>query len=134
MVESKTVDLVGPSEDYIKWQLTKDFDESFTITDLRMVTWVDSLDYQSVTFHVAVNGKNMELDCKCVYSAINANGASLSAAEIFGDEAAYLATYTITNIPVEVFDSEFSVYVTWTDLDGNVTTSETRTFTINSAL
>ena len=134
VVESKTVDLVGPSEDYIKWQLTKGFDESFTITDLRMVTWVDSLDYQSVTFHVAVNGKNMELDCKCVYSAINANGASLSAAEIFGDEAAYLATYTITNIPVEVFDSEFSVYVTWTDLDGNVTTSETRTFTINSAL
>ena len=114
----------------IKWQVSADFTAESATTDLRLVTWVDSLDYASVTFNVTMGGVSNALVCDKVYTAINAGDASLTAAEIFGDEAAYLATYTITGIPADQFAGEIQVSITWTDLDGVETTSDVRTFTI----
>ena len=114
----------------IKWQVSADFTAESATTDLRLVTWVDSLDYASVTFTVTAGGVTKDLVCDKVYTAINAAGASLTAADIFGEEAAYLATHMITGIEASAFESDIEVYITWTDLDGNVTTSETRTFSI----
>ena len=113
----------------IKWQVSADFTAESTSTDLRLVTWVDSLDYASVTFTVTIGDVTRELSCSKVYTAINAGGVSLTAADIFGEEATYLATYTITGIPADVFN-DIQVSVTWTDLNGVEKVSETRTFSI----
>ena len=114
----------------IKWQVSADFSAESAFTDLRLVTWVDSLDYSAVVFNVTMGGVSKELVCDSVYSAINAAGQSLTAADIFGDEAAYLATYTIGNVPAAEFEGEIEVSITWIDLEGNETTSETRVFSI----
>jgi hypothetical protein len=96
---------------------------------LRLVTWVDSLDYSEVTFNVTIGGETANIPCTAVYSAINAGGLKLdSAAEIFNEDALYFVTYTINNLPAEV--TEMDVSVTWTDLDGNTETSGTRTITL----
>lgn len=126
----EVVEAEEPGVADIKWQVSADFSAESTSTDLRLVTWVDSLDYSAVVFNVTMSGVSNELVCDSVYSAINAAGQSLTAADIFGDEAAYLATYTIENIPASVFEGEIEVSITWIDLEGNETTSETRVFSI----
>lgn len=126
----EVVEAEEPGVADIKWQVSADFSAESTSTDLRLVTWVDSLDYSAVVFNVTMGGVSNELVCDYVYSAINAAGQSLTAADIFGDEAAYLATYTIDNIPASEFEGEIEVSITWIDLEGNKTTSETRVFSI----
>lgn len=105
----------------IKYQ-TKD-------NSLRLVTWVDSLDYSEVVFNVTIDGETAAIPCTTVYSAINAGGEKLeNAAEIFNENALYFVTYTINNIPESV--TEFDVSVTWTDLEGNSVTSDVRTIVL----
>lgn len=126
----EVVEAEEPGAADIKWQVSADFSAESTSTDLRLVTWVDSLDYSAVVFNVTMGGVSNELVCDSVYSAINAAGQSMTAADIFGDEAAYLATYTIESIPAAEFEGEIEVSITWIDLEGNETTSETRVFSI----
>ena len=96
---------------------------------LRLVTWVDSLDYSEVVFNVTIDGETAAIPCTTVYSSINAGGMKLeSAADVFGEDALYFVTYTIENIPEGV--TGFDVSVTWTDLEGNETTSDVRTIAL----
>ena len=122
-----------PGVNDVKWQLPANASPNDATTDLRLMTWVDSLDYySSVTFNVSVDGVAKEpLTVTNVYSAVMANGQAVAAADLFGYQASYIATYVITDVPVEAYDSEIQVTVTWTDMDGNETTSETRTFVIS---
>lgn len=97
--------------------------------DLRLVTWVDSLDYQEVVFNVTAGGQTASVSCTTVYSSIYADGVQLdNAAQVFNKNARYFVTYTIEDIPEGV--TTFDVSVTWTDLAGNSHTSATRTITL----
>lgn len=122
----------GPSaEASIKFQTKTNGDSA----DLRLVTWVDSLDYAQVYFNVTIGGRTAAIPCTTVYSAINANGMVLDdASAVFGEEARYFVTYTIKNIPSSAYNEEIQVSVTWTDLDGHSVTSETRTIVLADAL
>ena len=108
---------------------TKDIKFQTKDNSLRLVTWVDSLDYKEIVFNVTIGGQTAAIPCTTVYSSINAGGLKLdSAAAVFNEDALYFVTYTINNIPASV--TEFEVSVTWTDLEGNTRTSGTRTITL----
>lgn len=122
--------IAEPGAADIKWQLNADASAEAESVDLRLISWVDSLDYSKVTFNVTIDGQTAELDCTTVYTAINADGNVISDLSIFNDYAAYFVTYTIEGLTAEYYNSEIEVTVSWTDLDGYVTTSETRTIVV----
>ena len=108
---------------------TKDIKFQTKDNNLRLVTWVDSLEYKEIVFNVTIGGHTAVIPCTTVYSSINAGGLKLdSAADVFNEDALYFVTYTINNIPASV--TELQVSVTWTDLDGYSETSATRTITL----
>ena len=132
---SATIDLAirEPGVNDIKWQLNADATADSKSVDLRLISWVDSLDYQNVTFVVTIDGQTAELACETVYTGINSNGAVTTDLTMFNDTAAYFVTYTIEVLEAEYFDSEITVTMNWTDLEGNVTESETRTIVVSDA-
>lgn len=124
-------DPVVPGAADIKWQLNADASANAESVDLRLISWVDSLDYSKVTFNVTINGETAALDCTTVYTAINAADAVISdAASLFGETAAYFVTYTIEDLPAEYYNTMIDVSMTWTDLDGAETNSDTRTIVV----
>lgn len=122
---------IRSAEEDIKFQTR--FNENSA--DLRMVTWVDTLDYRELYFNVTIGGQTAVIPCTTVYSSLNADGMALNdAAAIFGEEASYFVTYSIKDIPAEAYGEEIQVSVTWTDLDGYSVTSETRTIVLADAM
>ena len=132
---SATIDLAirEPGVNDIKWQLNADATADSKSVDLRLISWVDSLDYQNVTFVVTIDGQTAELACETVYTGINSNGAVITDLTMFNDTAAYFVTYTIEGLEADFFGSEITVTMNWTDLEGNVTESETRTIVVSDA-
>lgn len=130
-----TVDLAirEPGVNDIKWQLNADASADDEFVDLRLISWVDSLDYQNVTFVVTIDGVTSELACQTVYTGINANGEVITDLTMFNDTAAYFVTYTIEELGAAFYDSDITVTMNWTDLEGNVTESETRTIVVSDA-
>lgn len=109
----------------VKWQLSEDG------SDLRLVTYADSLDYSEISFNVTISGVTKVVSCETVYEAINAGGLKLeNAGETFETYALYYVTYTLTDIPDALRGQDISVSVTWTPLEGEATTSETRVITV----
>ena len=122
---------IRPAEADVKFQ-TKFNDNT---ADLRLVTWVDTLDYREVYFNVTIGGQTAVIPCTTVYSAINADGMALSdASAVFGEEAQYFVTYSIRNIPGAAYNEEIQVSVTWAGPDGYSVTSETRTIVLADSL
>lgn len=114
-----------PGVNDVKWQVSQDQ------KDLRLVTYADSLDYSEITFNVTIDGSTVAIPCTTVYEAINAGGLVLdNAGETFNTYALYYVTFTLTDIPDALRGQDISVSVTWTDLDGYSTTSETRVITV----
>ena len=117
----------------IKWQVTGGTDADSASTSLRLITYVDSLDYSSVKFSVTVNGTTKEYQCTTAYSVILAGGKRIENPDVvFGDDSAkYFITYSLNGIPNSAFETPIVVTVTWTDLDGNETESYARTILIS---
>ena len=127
----EVVTAVEPGAADIKWQITSGTTAESATTDLRLISWVDSLDYESVVFTVTANGVTQDLECTKVYTSINAAGVAAAPGEIF-ENGAYFVTYVLEGVSADEFDSEIVVSMTWTDLEGNVTTSDARTIVISS--
>ena len=124
-----------PGANEIKWQVANGATAADATTDVRFVTSVDSLDYQNVTFTITLAGETAVYDCETVYEKLIAGDQTIdSAATVFGDGAAYFVAFTMENLPQEYYNSEIAVTVTWTDLEGNSTSSETRTIVVADAL
>ncbi len=101
-----------------------------TDSSVRLVTYVDSLDYRDVTFNFRCGGQTASYSCQTVYEAIIADGIQLTdASQEFGNDAAYYVTLVITDFPT---DTEVAVSATWTDLEGNDVTSDTRVIQVSS--
>ena len=128
-----TCDVYEFGEAEVKYQLNADASADDATVDLRLISWVDSLDYQDVTFVVTIEGQTVELSITTVYEAINANGATYSTSDLFGQEG-YVVTYTIEGLIADYYGSEISVTVCRTDLEGNAVETETRTIVVSDAL
>lgn len=100
-------------------------------TAFRMMTYVGDLaDYSKVTFRVTIGSKTTDLTCTKAYTSILAGGKTTTASQIFGEDAKYLAMYTLTGVTEAMYETEITVSVIWTDVNGNETESKARTVKI----
>lgn len=100
-------------------------------TALRMLTYVGDLaDYSMVSFRVTIGGKTTELECTKAYTSVAANGTQKAAADVFGEDAAYFVMFTLTGVTEAMYETEITVSVIWTDINGNKTEGEARTVAI----
>ena len=117
----------------LKFQLNADASADDASVDLRIITYVTSLNYSNVEFRISINGETVFVDCEVVYEAINANGASLTCRDIFGCEG-YLVTYTLTDIPAEYYGSDIQVQAAFQGLDGSLNGTSFRTIVLSDVL
>lgn len=120
-------------EDYkVKYQVTQGADATAESVNVRFLTSVDSLDYQSVKFTFTVGDQSSEQVCTTVYESLLADGVTIDdASTVFGEGAKYFVAFTVTG--VSDYETPIEVTVTWTALDGTETTA-TRTIVIADAL
>ena len=119
----------------MKGQVTSGTTVNSGITDLRMVTTVDSLKYSEVGFLLGVNGKEVPVTSKTVYETIigytsdGVNAYTPSGA--FACEASkYFMTYSITEIVKSYFATDFTVTPIWKTLDGTTVKGVAREFVV----
>ena len=117
----------------IKFQLNAGASKDDETVDLRLITYVDNLNFSSVGFRVTVNGQTVEVKSNTVYTAINSNGSLLTCEEIFWFEG-YLVTYTIEGIPAESFGADINVEAIFTNLDGETWNSNGRSLVLSDIL
>ena len=87
-------------------------------TSIRLVTGVDSLQYEKVGFEVKIgNNEANTYDTTKVYPSIKANGQVVKA-EDFDANAAYLAAIVLTDIPKASYDTGIYVKPYVVTLDG----------------
>ncbi|PJM78651.1 Ig-like domain-containing protein [Bifidobacterium scaligerum] len=107
-------------------------------TDLRLLTTVDSLDYQSAGFEVALNdGQPSDKQTSTVYTKISANDGTTVVANdptVFSPDSKYFVTYSYWNIPNDKFATKFSVTPYWITLDGTRVEGVNRVFTVSDAI
>ena len=127
--------------DQIKWQITAGASMEDATTNLRLITFVDTLeDYSKITFTISfVDGsgetRTAELVCDTAYEKIVADGVTLdSAADVFGEGACYFITYTIEGWQQAYFDTDITVTMTRYDLEGNVHSAATRVIKLSDAM
>ena len=100
-------------------------------TAFRMLTYVGDLaNYSKVTFKVTIGDKTTELACTKAYTSVVANGEKATASSVFGDEADYFVMYTLTGVTETMYETEITVSVVWTAIDGTETEGEARTIAI----
>ena len=119
-------------------QLTKNTEAYWARTGLRLLTSVDSLNYESVGFRVEINGKVQTLISKTVYKTVSSytknNTEKYTADEVFSSESKYFMTVEIDRVPNSVFGETITVTPLWKTSDGIVVTGQTRTFTVYAGL
>jgi uncharacterized repeat protein (TIGR02543 family) len=119
----------------IKYQIKSDATSASSMTDLRLLTSVDSLDYSNVVFEVTIQDRAVQLNCMTVYERIIAGDTKIeNASEIFSVDARYFVTYTLLNVPNEMFDTDITVTPQWKTLDGTVVWGAARTLRISDSL
>ncbi len=91
-------------------------------TSMRLLSTVDSLNYQKVGFRLYIEeGQVKEFSSGTVYTEIIANAGGVTIDYKPSDISAasrYFTTYTIEEIPNSAFDTEIYVSVFWVTLDG----------------
>ena len=125
----------------VKCQLPIEASTSDPTTNLRVLTSVDTLDYVSVALTVKFGDvRTFATESKTVYRQITAidkqmEAYSYDAKTAFENNVSeYFMAYTITGIPLEVFEEKVTVTPSWTTLDGTVVTGVINEFTIKEAI
>ena len=101
-------------------------------SDVRLVAYVDELSkYSSVAFTLTMGDKvSKPLVCSTAYDGLYADGVPYTTEQIYGLEG-YFVTYVINGYLDVYAGEEVTITVTYTTLDGEVTTDE-RTVTIGT--
>lgn len=128
-----TCDVYEFGEADLKFQLNADASADDATVDLRMITYVDSLDYKNVEFRITIEGETAFADCEVVYESINVNGAPMTCEDIFGEEG-YLVTFTMTDIPAEYYGADIQVAAVRVGLDGYEVGTNYRTVVLSDML
>lgn len=116
----------------VRWQLSDGTDADSASTQLRLLTSVDSLDYQRVGLRITINGSTAELSTDSVYEMIADGDRWLRDSKaVFGPAANYFMCRNVTNVPGEVFHSDITVTPFWVTPDGTEVVGEGRTFRIS---
>lgn len=130
----------GQYADRIKWQLNAGASASFAAVDLRLITFVDSLeDFSRVTFSISFTDASGKIrtanwNCTNAYEDIKSNGYNVSPYDLFGNGAEYLLTFVITDWPRIYFDTDITVTVNRYDTNGNLHSTATRIFALSDAM
>ncbi len=119
----------------VKYQLTAGTTADSASTDLRLLTGVDALSYNAVSFSLTVGGTTQTVSSSTVYSKIKAGSSVIdNPSLVFGADAQYFVTYYLTGVPQSAFSSDITVAASWTTLDGTVVTGAARTFRISGSV
>lgn len=116
----------------VKCQITHGTTAESGQTDLRLLTGISTLHLQGVTFHLS--WEDTQLVGSGLYEQVQAGGAADTASDVFGQDAAYIMTCTVTNVPRERFDDILTITPGWYTLDGTFVTGTTRTVCISDGL
>ena len=120
----------------VKFQIPTTTNSASKSTTLRLVTSIDSLDYQNVSFEVSYTDssstkKSHTWTTKNAYTALTGyNGMTeltYTPDEQFSKASEYFVALNINNVPNEAFGYAFTVTPKWTTLDGTVVEGSTRT-------
>lgn len=117
----------------MKFQLKSGTNAASDITDLRLITSVDTLLYKSIGFEISTNGKTKTVTSNTVYSEIYEFVDQESKAKlptVFSEQSAYFGVFELMNIPERVFGDDFKVTPVWTTLDGTIVKGISRTIKI----
>lgn len=115
----------------VRTQISAGTTVASNMTDLRLVTTVDSLRFQSVGFRIEFNGITKTLVSRTVYETIygyTKDGVNpYTPQEEFCEESMYFMAFEITEIPKSAFDRPMKVTPIWTTIDGTTVTGKERT-------
>ena len=120
----------------VKFQIPTTTNSASKSTTLRLVSSIDSLDYQNVSFEVSYTDssstkKSHTGTTKNAYTALTGyNGMtelSYAPDEQFSKASEYFVALNINNIPNDAFNYAFTVTPKWTTPDGTVVEGATRT-------
>ena len=108
----------------VKWQITADTAAESEKTNLRLLTTVDSLEYDKVGFHSDMYGKvegGMDFASTKVYKRIKSSENGEIVAHdptVFSPESTHFAAHTLSNIKNSYFDLTMTVTPWWVTRDG----------------
>lgn len=117
----------------VKVQLKTGTTSESDITDMRLITMVDSLNYTDVGFSITYGGETVNKLSNTVYSTIIAMGEEYLPTE-FSAVSAYFATYSLTSVPSGVFDKDITIVPVHRTLDGTLVYGTAYTVTINEII
>jgi hypothetical protein len=106
-------------------------------TDLRLVTTVDTRNYQTVGFVIQLDGKTTDKPFYAVYEKLyGKQGTELLTYEptFFSPDSRYLLALRINNIPSESFSKPFTITPYWITPDGTRVEGVTSAFTISGTI
>lgn len=117
----------------VKAQLKRGTDEA---RDMRFVTTVDSLDYESVGFVTEIKeiGKRLDSHSSKVYTGIRENtqaGIHVITPKAWSGMSRYFSTCVIEQIPKELFDATIEVTPYWITCDGTKVYGDSVKKTVN---
>ena len=118
----------------VKFQLKNETTSISTETNLRMLSSVDSLMYQTVGFQITVNGVTKTVTSDTVYKTVYEYVDELAnpkSPTVFSPDSLYFVAFEITETPKEVFDFSIKVMPQWTTLDGTVVTGSDKDVVIS---
>ena len=126
-----TSTIEGVTKAYAKYVPAETMDVKFQVlagtnvasekTDLRMVSTVDSTNYQKVGYSIIANGKELLTDTQSVFKRIKSNTEGLEygySPVVFDTDSEYFVTFTIKNIKNKNFDRTYNVRPYWVTMDG----------------
>ena len=107
----------------VKCQLKKDTLAESATTDLRVITSVDSLQYQEIGFEIKAGEKQYVTTSKTVYRTLygyaDESQQSYVPADVFSKtDSKYFMTKRLVNIPRSEFEEVFQITPFWTTIDG----------------
>ena len=123
----------------IKRQVTAGSQLTSEKTNLRVLTTVDSLDYQVVGFEFAINnGEAFNREATTVYRSVASHEGGQVVAnnpdKLFSSESTHFLSWEFYNIPQSDFGSTIQVTPYWQTADGAKVMGKTREFTIAEAI
>lgn len=115
----------------VKAQLKTGVNRTSASADLRLITTVDSVYYESAGFFIKVNGTEQRIDLSTVYGSIYANDGSVYKPTDISDSSAYFMTYVLSGIPSSMYDTAITVVPFWQTIDGTVVRGTSRDIVIS---
>ena len=115
----------------VKWQITNGTTAESDSTDLRMLTSVDALTYNSVAFEISISGVTQTVTSNRVYESVRAGDSLITdPATIFCADAEYFVTFTLLGVSQRLYSTDITITPSWETLDGTVVSGTTRTIQI----